>query len=126
VSPIAAYLEELSALLPRSSRRRILAEAHAHLQDAAAAARARGDGVESADRLAVARFGAPTDVARQFIALHRRPAAVARRLLAVALATAATGGVGTATVWALEPGGAHHHAHALRQPPHPTRGERDR
>jgi hypothetical protein len=125
VSPIvAAYLDELALLLPRASRRRILAEVEAHLDDAAAAAVARGEHAETAASRAVSRFGAPADVARQFTAVRRRPAAIARRLLAVSLAAAGTGGIGTATVWALEPSG--HHAHAVQQAPRAPHGERGR
>ena len=124
MNAIAAYLDELSLLLPRTSRRRILAEVDAHLREAAAAGCARGEDIEAAARVAVARFGEPADVARQFNALRSSPGAIGRRVLAVALATAATGGIGTATVWALEPAA---HAHAA-QFVHPARsaGQRDR
>ena len=111
MTPIAAYLEELSVLLPRASRRRILAEVDAHLHEAAAVRCARGEDADAAQRVAVARFGEPVDVARQFNALARHPRAIGRRVLAIALATAATGGMGTATVWAFGPGGHVHAAH---------------
>jgi hypothetical protein len=113
VNAIAAYLDELSMLLPRASRRRILAEVDAHLREAAAAVCARGEDVDAAARVAVARFGEPADVARQFNALRAGPGAIARRVLAVALATVATGGIGTATVWALEPATPGHTAHVV-------------
>ena len=100
-------------LLPRTSRRRILAEVDAHLLEAAAAGCARGEEIDAAARVAVARFGEPADVARQFNALRSRPAAIGRRVLAVALATVATGGIGTATVWALEPATHAHAAHLV-------------
>ena len=112
MNPIAAYLDELSVLLPRSSRRRILAEVDAHLHEAAAAGCARGADADVAARSAITRFGEPVEVARQFNALRRRPRAIARRVLAVSLATVATGGLGTATVWAFGPS-ASGHTHAL-------------
>jgi uncharacterized membrane protein len=108
VSPIADYLDELSALLPRASRRRILAEVESHLRDAVAARCARGEHLGEAELAAAARFGDPAEVARQFNAVQRRPRAIGRRVLAVSLATAATASLGTATVWATGPGGAHH------------------
>jgi len=111
VNAIAAYLDELSVLLPRGSRRRILAEVDAHLREATAAGCARGEDADAASRVAIARFGEPADVARQFNALRSSPGAIGRRALAVALATVATGGIGTATVWALEPSG---HGHAAQ------------
>jgi len=124
VSPIAAYLEELSGLLRCGRRRRIVAEVRSHLLDAAAAAREPDEDAQAAQRRAVARFGSPTEVARAFNAGRRRRSALARRAAAVALAGAATASVGTATVWALEPGSAAtarpaHAAHAHR---HGARG----
>jgi hypothetical protein len=118
VNPIVEYLDELSGLLRRSRRRRILAEVRAHLLDAAAAdARLHTDPNEAARR-AVERFGPPSRVARQFNALRRRPRAIVQRAVAMLLASAATATLGTATVWALEPGGAgahvHHHQTQLR------------
>jgi hypothetical protein len=105
VSPIAAYLDELAGLLRRGARRRrILAEVRTHLLDAAAAAREPGEEADAAQRRAVARFGSPPEVARAFNAIHRRRHALVRRAAAVTLAGAATASVGTATVWALEPG----------------------
>jgi len=112
VTPIAAYLEELAGLLPWTSRRRIVAEVGAHLHEAAALRRAGGEGPDVAELGAVTRFGAPAEIARQFNALRARPAAIARQALAVSLAAAATGGLGSATVWALEPGA---HAHAAQR-----------
>jgi len=101
---IAAYLDELGGLLRRGSRRRILAEVRAHLLDAAAAGGVSGEAGDAAARRAVARFGSPLDVARQFNAVRRRRRALPRRAAAVLLAGAATASLGTATVWALEPG----------------------
>ena len=124
MNAIAAYLDELSVLLPRGSRRRILAEVDAHLREAAAAGCDRGEDADAASRVAVARFGEPAEVARQFNALRSSPGAIGRRVLAVALATVATGGIGTATVWALEPGA---HGHAATVANHArSAGHRDR
>ena len=114
MTTIAAYLEELSVLLPRVSRRRILAEVDAHLHEAAAARCARGEDPNAAERAAVARFGEPIEVARQFNALGRHPSAIGRRVLAIALASVATGGMGTATVWAFGASGHAHAAHHVR------------
>jgi hypothetical protein len=107
VSPLTDYLDQLEPLLRRGGRRRILAEVRAHLLDAAAAAGTAGEDPIAAQRRAIARFGSPAEVARAFNALRRRPRAFVRRASAVLLATASTASVGTATVWALEPGGAH-------------------
>jgi hypothetical protein len=114
VNPITDYLRELSALLRRSRRRRIVAEVHAHLLEAAAADPLHSSDPQLAARHAVERFGAPYRVAGQFNALRRRPQAILQRVVAVMLACAGMGTVGAATVWALEPGGAHaqHAAHA--------------
>ena len=114
MSPIATYLAELRLLLHRRSRRRILAEVSAHLTDAAANAHARGEDLDSAQRHAIAGFGAPADVARQFNAVRRRPRAIIRRAVAVSLTCAATASLGSATVWALEPGSATGHPVAHR------------
>jgi hypothetical protein len=113
VSPIAAYLDELSRLLVRRGRRRVLVEVHMHLLDAAAARSALGEDAEVAQRQAVARFGAPREVARQFNAVARRSRRLVRRIGAVALACVASASLGTASVWAFEPShpaGAAHHA----------------
>jgi hypothetical protein len=110
VNPIAEYLDELSGLLRRSRRRRILAEVRGHLLDAAAADAPLHTDPNEAARRAVERFGPPSRVARQFNALRRRPVAIIQRAVAVLLASAATATLGTATVWALEPGGAGAHA----------------
>jgi hypothetical protein len=111
VSPIAAYLAELSGQLRRGRRRRIIAEVRAHLLDAVAADTLLGADPDRAAALAVERFGPPSRVASQFNALRRRPGAIARRAAAVILASAATATLGTATVWAFTPGGARGHAH---------------
>ncbi len=125
MNAIAAYLQELSALLPRASRRRILAEVDAHLREAVADRCARGEDAEAAARVALARFGEPASLARQFRTVRRRPSAIGRRVLAVSLATAATGGLGTATVWALEPS-ATGHAHVVHHARSAAGGDRDR
>lgn len=115
MSPIAAYLDELSRLLARRGRRRVLAEVRMHLLDAAAARRALGEDAETAQRQAVARFGAPREVARQFNAVARRSRRLVRRVGAVALACIASATLGTASVWAFppsHPGGTAPHARA--------------
>jgi hypothetical protein len=116
MSPVTAYLDELAHLLRRHDRRRILAEVRTHLIDAAAAGRAPGEHDETAQHRAVARFGSPAEVAGAFNAVRRRRhRALPRRAAAVLLASAATASLGTATVWALEPGAstrAHAAAHA--------------
>jgi hypothetical protein len=113
VNPIADYLRELSALLRRSRRRRIVAEVQAHLIEAAAADPRHGSDPQLAALHAVERFGPPARVAGQFNALRRRPQAILQRVVAVMLACAGMGTLGAATVWALEPGSAQaqHAAH---------------
>ena len=97
MSPIAAYLEELAALLRRGTRRRrILAEVRTHLLDAAAAGCEPGEEAEVAQRRAVARFGSPPEVAGAFNALRRRRRALVRRAAVVAVVGVATASVGTA------------------------------
>ena len=118
MNPIAAYLDELSRLLARRGRRRVLAEVRGHLLDAAAAHRALGEDAEAAQRRAVARFGAPREVARQFNAVARRSRRLVRRIGAVVLACIASASLGTASVWAFEPShpaAAAHHLHATTQ-----------
>ena len=100
MSPISAYLEELSGHLRRRGRARILAEVRAHLLEAA-------DG--GSEERAVERFGPPARVAAQFNAVARRPRALIQRTFAVALASAGMATVGTATVWALQPSSSHQH-----------------
>jgi hypothetical protein len=112
VSPIAEYLAELSVQLRRGRRRRILAEVRAHLLEAAAADALSGSDPERAERGAVQRFGPPAKVANQFNALRRRPLTLVHRAAAVMLASAAMATLGTATVWAIEPGAAGSHAQA--------------
>ena len=114
MTPTGAYLDELARLLRRRSRRRILAEVDAHLIEAVAAACARGAEPASAEREAIARFGEPADVARQFNAL-RRPRLRSRRSLIVAL-TCATASVGSAGAWAIAPGSATGHPVAHHAP----------
>ena len=123
MSPIAGYLDELAALLRRSARRRILAEVRMHLTDAADAAHVPGEGTEAAQRRAVARFGSPQEVARAFNAVRRPRRALPRRAAAVVLASGAMASLGTATVWALEPG-ASSQAHAAAHAGHPTHHRR--
>jgi hypothetical protein len=113
VSTFASYLDELARLLPRSSRRRILAEVDAHLAESAERARDRGADPDAAALEAVARFGAPTQVAREFNSLRHRPRTIAQRAVAALVAIAATASLGTATVWALEPS---HGAHGTAAP----------
>jgi hypothetical protein len=131
VSPIAAYLDELAALLRRGRRRRILAEVRGHLLDASAAGLDPGEGAEAAQQRAVARFGSPFEVARAFNAVRPRSRALPRRLAALALSMGAMASVGTATVWALEPGAPTaraatvHVVHARTASPHRRTG-RDR
>jgi hypothetical protein len=110
VSPIAEYLEELAGQLRRGRRRRILAEVGAHLLESAAADTLTGGDRDRAERGAIERFGAPAKVASQFNALRRRPLAIMHRAAAVMLASAAMATLGTATVWAIEPGAASSHA----------------
>jgi hypothetical protein len=118
VNPIADYLAELAELLRRRGRRRILAEVRAHLLEAVAADALHDTDPDRAAARAVARFGSPLRVAGQFNALRRRPRALLRRAAAVALVSAGMATLGTATVWALEPGPthvvAHAHAHGAR------------
>lgn len=115
MNAVGDYLDELSGHLRRGRRARILAEARAHLLDATAAEVLLGADPERAALLAVERFGPPARVAQQFNALRRRPGAIARRGAAVILASAATATLGTATVWAFAPGGAHGHARRQHQ-----------
>jgi hypothetical protein len=112
VSPIAEYLAELSVQLRRGRRQRILTEVRAHLLEAAAADALSGSDPDRAERSAVERFGPPTRVADQFNAVRRRPLALVHRAAAVMLASAAMATLGTATVWAIEPGAAGSHAQA--------------
>jgi hypothetical protein len=131
MNPIADYLEQLEGLLRRGRRRRrrIVAEVRAHLLDAAAAETLRGVDPDCAARAAVERFGSPLRVADQFNALARRPRTLVARTAAVALACAGMATVGSASVWALEPAGAHtavqHHHHLRKHPAeHATRDRR--
>ena len=125
MTPIVDYLRELAPLLRAGRRRRIVAEVHAHLLDAAAADPLHRLDPQLAARHAVERSGEPKRsterVARQFNALRRRPLAMLQRMVAVMLACAGMGTLGAATVWALEPGGAHpHRAHAVHPAPRPV------
>ena len=67
---IDAYLAALERSLPRTSRRRILAEAQEHLRDSAATHRAAGLAPSDAEAAAVADFGPVEIVARRFAAEH--------------------------------------------------------
>jgi hypothetical protein len=126
VNPIADYITELSGELRRGRRRRILAEVRAHLLEAAAADASRGVEPIRAAQRAVERFGPPARVASQFNALRRRPRALVHRGVAVMLAGAAMASVGTATVWAIEPGaGQAHHARAHHARAHHARTRPD-
>ena len=62
---IDAYLAELERRLPRIGRRRVLAEAHEHLRDSAARARAAGISDHAAEAAAVADFGPVELVSRR-------------------------------------------------------------
>lgn len=89
--PIARYLEQLEQELrvERAPRRRLLAEAADHLRGSAEDIAAdEGVGADGAERLAVARFGAATVVARRF-ALAAASTSAQRALLWVATAFAA-------------------------------------
>ena len=65
---IDAYLAELERRLPRTSRRRILAEAQEHLRDSAARHSAAGLVPHTAEAAAVADFGPVEIVARRLAA----------------------------------------------------------
>lgn len=65
---IDAYLAELGQRLPRSARRRILAEAQEHLRDSAARHSAAGLVSHTAEAAAVADFGPVEVVARRLAA----------------------------------------------------------
>ncbi len=110
MSPIAEYLEELAGQLRRGHRRRILDEVRAHLLESASADSLTGGDRDRAEREAIERFGPPAKVASQFNAVRRRPLALMHRAAALMLASAAMATVGTATVWAIEPGAASSHA----------------
>ena len=114
MNPIADYIAELSPQLRRSRRRRIVTEVRAHLLEAVAADLRRGGDLDGAARGAVERFGPPARVAREFNAVRARPGALIHRVAAVMLASASMATLGTATVWAIEPGAGHtykqHHA----------------
>jgi hypothetical protein len=125
MNAIADYLARLSGQLPRCGRRRILAEVRAHLLEAADADSRHGFDADLAARLAVERFGPPERVAIQFRAVRPRPRALLQRAAAVTLAGATMATLGTATVWAIEPGTTHrapivqsHHEHAQRSAAH--------
>jgi len=92
------YLRALRNTLPRSLRRRVVAELRSHLAEGIAAERARGLDREEAERVTIARLGSPEQLAAQFSAdagqpLARRAAPASRRT-----ATALTGLAGLAVV----------------------------
>ena len=118
MNPITDYLEQLAVLLRRRRRRRIVAEVRAHLLEAAAADPLHHTDPQLAALRAVERFGSPLRVATQFNAVRRRPRALIQRAAALMLASAGMATLGTATVWALEPGQArvHHQAQVERAP----------
>jgi hypothetical protein len=124
VNPIADYLDELSRQLRRGRRERILAEVRAHLLEAAAADACRGIDADRAARRAVERFGPPARVATQFNALRRGPRALLQRTAAVMLAGAAMASLGTASVWAFEPGATRARAHHVQHVQARRGGER--
>ncbi len=111
MNPIADYLAELSPQLRRRGRGRIVTEVRAHLLEAAAAELLRGADADLAARGAVERFGPPAHVARDFNAVRTRPGGLINRVAAVMLASASMATLGTATVWAIEPGASHTHTH---------------
>ena len=112
MSPIEQYLHELAGALRHGRRRRILAEVRAHLLEAAAADRAGGADRDVAERGAVERFWAAGE-GRGPVQRGPSPAPGARAPRgAVMLASVAMATLGTATVWAIEPGAAHSRAHA--------------
>ncbi len=118
MNPIADYIEQLSVLLRRRRRRRILAEVRAHLLESAAADPCHRVDPQLAALHAVGRFGSPLRVAGQFNAVRRRPRALIQRAAALMLASAGMATLGTATVWALEPGTAHvHHLQRVERTP---------
>jgi hypothetical protein len=118
VNPIADYLEQLAVLLRRRRRRRIVAEVRAHLLETAAADPLHRTEPQLAALHAVDRFGPPVRVASQFNAVRRRPRALVQRAAALMLASAGMATLGTATVWALEPGKTrvHHQQRVERAP----------
>jgi hypothetical protein len=121
VNPIADYLDQLALLLRRSRRRRIVAEVRAHLLESAAADPLERTDPQLAALHAVERFGSPLRVASQFNAVRRHPRALVQRAAALMLATAGMATLGTATVWALEPGQARvHHQQRVERSPAPA------
>jgi len=84
------YLRALRNTLPRSLRRRVVAELRSHLAEGIAAERARGLDREEAERVTIARLGSPEQLAAQFSADAGQPvarrAAPASRRTATALA----------------------------------------
>ena len=84
---IEGYLDQLLVALGGRARgvRRVLAEAEAHLEDAAAEGEAAGLTRAEAERQAVERFGPPRDVARRF---GRAGALADRRLVAEVMSAA--------------------------------------
>jgi hypothetical protein len=118
VNPIADYLEQLAVMLRRRRRARIVAEVRAHLLESAAADPRHRVDPQIAALHAVERFGPPARVASEFNAVRRRPRALVQRAAALMLASAAMATLGTATVWALEPGKARvHHQQPLERRP---------
>jgi hypothetical protein len=121
VNPIAEYLDQLALLLRRSRRRRIVAEVRAHLLESAATDPLGRTDPQLAAAHAVERFGSPLRVASQFNAVRRRPRALVQRAAALLLASAGMATLGTATVWALEPGQARiHHQERVERAPAPA------
>jgi hypothetical protein len=85
---IDEYLAELGRLLPRTRRRRVLAETEEHLRDAARACREEGLDDRAAERLAVERFGAPESGAGEVAAAYAIVGVRRASLLAVGAALA--------------------------------------
>lgn len=69
------YLRALRNTLPRSRRRRVVAEIRSHLREGIAAERARGLDRDEAERVTIARLGSPEQLAAQFAADAGQPAA---------------------------------------------------
>jgi hypothetical protein len=104
--PIHAYLREFKRELRvrGMARRRILAELHAHLLDAAESEQSRSSEEGVAAQRAVVRFGLAAETAHQFNCLAARRSDVLRRALVPWIAAVALSLTATATVWAFHAG----------------------
>jgi HAAS len=105
--PAARYLDDLADRLPGSGRsmRRTLAEVEDHLAEAAAAEQGPGVDQETAEAAAVARFGAPSEIASQLNRVEgwRLSRDVVRQLVSVCLFVGAVGmlAIGASSVLAV-------------------------